>query len=74
VGVGAVVGVLEGEGFGVAGSAPLPPTLLDTTQQLPPSGLLQPHLSSKKLHYIPLTYILCSEKLIKGEKGLRLSL
>ncbi len=48
VGVGAVVGVLQGVGVGVAGPRALPPTQLKAAQQLPPSGLLQRHLLSKQ--------------------------
>jgi hypothetical protein len=52
-GVGAVVGVLQRKGLGVSGPAPLPSALLYTTQQLPPSRLLQRHLKSKKLTNLP---------------------
>ncbi len=48
VGVGAVVGVLQGVGVGVAGPRTLPPTQLKAAQQLPPSGLLQRHLLSEQ--------------------------
>jgi hypothetical protein len=48
VGVGAVVGVLQGVGVGVAGPRALPATQLKAAQQLPPSGLLQRHLLSEQ--------------------------
>ena len=46
-GVGAVVGVLQGEGVRVPGARALASSALQATQQLPPSGLLQRHLSSE---------------------------
>ncbi len=48
VGVGAVVGVLQGVGVGMAGPRALPPTQLKAAQQLPPSGLLHRHLLSEQ--------------------------